>query len=145
MNEEERNAKAFAFKLLAKRAYTRKEVMRKLRHKNFSDDVSLKVLENLEESGLIDDKFYAACFAQTHQEWGIRRILLELRKRGISEEHIEEVKKTFGEEEFAKCLKLASQWREHLSREQIRSRLIRRGFNSSAIRRALDMTCEDAC
>ncbi|AER67031.1 regulatory protein RecX [Thermovirga lienii DSM 17291] len=143
MNEEERKAKEFAMRLLSKRAYTRKGVIDKLRRKNFKEEVSTRVVEILEEYGLIDDKFYAVCFAETHQEWGLRRILLELRRRGISQRDMEEVKERFGEEEFEKCLRLASEWNGLLSKEQMTARLLRRGFAPSTIRKVLDATCED--
>jgi len=143
MNEEERKAKEFAIRLLSKRAYTRKEVIDKLRRKNFGEEVLTRVVEILEEYGLIDDKFYAICFAETHQEWGMRRILLELRRRGISQKDMEEVKERFSGDEFERCLKLASEWKGHLSKEQMMARLLRRGFAPSVIRKVLGVTCED--
>jgi len=144
MNGEEKKAKKFAERLLSKRAYTSKKLMRRLRSRKFSEEVSVKIVEIMEEYGLIDDKFYAICFAETHQEWGKRRILLELQRRGISEDIREEIREKLDEEEeLSRCIKLASDWSGYLSKEQLKARLMRRGFAPSVVKRVVDMTCGD--
>ena len=82
-------AKDAALKYLSFRARTKREVQEKLKGKGFDEGTIRRAVERLEELRLIDDAAFAREWIRSRQRrgpMGRRRLLLELRSKGISEE-----------------------------------------------------------
>lgn len=75
-----------ALNLLSYRARGRTELGQRLRKKGHAPALVLQCLDTLEEQGLLDDTAFASGFARgrlTHRPRGSRRIIQELRAKGI--------------------------------------------------------------
>lgn len=78
-----------ALDLLSRRPYSEKELARKLREKDFSDEAIENATARLKELSLIDDEHYAAMLAEhlyTNKHYGEKRIMQELSFRGVDRE-----------------------------------------------------------
>jgi regulatory protein len=84
-----KRAEEKAYRLLARRAHSEKELRVKLRGGGFSEPVVDAVLEKCRELGYLNDGNYARQRARdlaVNRLAGDRRIAFDLRERGISEE-----------------------------------------------------------
>jgi regulatory protein len=91
MNDEplRKKAEAKAYRLLALRAHSEKELQVKLRRGGFVEPVVGAVIEKCRELGFLNDGNYARQRARdlaVNRLAGDRRIAFDLRERGISEE-----------------------------------------------------------
>ena len=78
-----------AYTYLSYNALSRKTLGDKLRRAGFSDAAAELTLDRLEELELIDDERYAQRLFETivrTRHWGSRKILFELKKRGVPDE-----------------------------------------------------------
>jgi regulatory protein len=83
----------YALDLLAARAYTVRNLRRKLVQKEFAADEVDRAIARLVESGLLDDRKYAAGYARQKIVVGgssVRRVRQELAKKGIDAESVGE-------------------------------------------------------
>ena len=144
---------ALAFRYLALRPHSEKEVTDYLKKKKFPQEVEDNVLAYLKEHRLVDDEEFARWFVDQRtrvKPKGIHVIRLELKQKGIAEEVIERVFKTPDSDtkpqvEIAQKLVESRLSRySHLSKQEIYQKLgaflARRGFDWETIRRALDAT-----
>ena len=84
---------AYAYRLIARRAYTRREMARKLAGKGEPEKVET-VLERLAESGYLDDRAFARDYVQQRlasRPAGRRLLEMRLRTKGVPAEAIREV------------------------------------------------------
>ncbi len=84
-----KKAEERAYRLLARRAHSEKELRAKLRGGGFSEPVVEAVIEKCRELGYLNDGNYARQRARdlaVNRLAGNRRIAFDLRERGISEE-----------------------------------------------------------
>lgn len=84
-----RNPHDYALNLLAARAYTVRDMRRKLIQKGFETDEADVAVERLKSSGLLDDARYAAEFARQRLVVGgasLRRVEQQLAGKGIPRE-----------------------------------------------------------
>ncbi len=143
-------ARDVAIKYLSFKSRTEKEVVLKLREKEFSDDIIDKVIELLKKYNYIDDYSYAGSFLRDKfnlKGFGSNRIKFELKQKGISNEIIEQV---FFENEFDEAQKAAELierkygiWDFDIKEKQkIEGFLARRGFSFSTIREAFNIIKE---
>ncbi|NNF58504.1 MAG: recombinase RecX [Rhodothermaceae bacterium] len=92
--EQTHRARAAALNYLSYQARTAQEVRRKLRTKDFADDVVEDAVAHLETYGYLDDEAYARAYARGRfagRGYGPQRLRMELRKRGVASETIETV------------------------------------------------------
>jgi regulatory protein len=78
-----------ALGLLSSREHSRRELLRKLRRKGHSQDHIETIVGRLEAAGLVSDERYARLFVTDRlaiHPLGRRRIVMELRRRGIEAE-----------------------------------------------------------
>lgn len=78
-------------RLLTARARTRSELIGRLADKGYPDDVSARVLDRLEQVGLVDDADFAQQWVRSRHVnagKGKRALAAELRKKGIDDEVI---------------------------------------------------------
>ena len=81
-------AKETVFRLLKFRPRSKKEIIDKLETKNISNESIQKVLQYFEKLEFIDDRQFAQGWIQSrlNKPYGIYRIRLELKRKGISKE-----------------------------------------------------------
>jgi regulatory protein len=100
-----------AFRLLTLRAHSEKELVAKLRERGFADDVVVGVVEKCRRLGYLNDGKFARQRARelaVNRLLGDRRIVLDLREKGIPEEltrrAIAEARTEMGEEAAVETL-----------------------------------------
>jgi regulatory protein len=86
-------ARAICLRLLDASPRTRAELAEQLQRRDIPDPVAEQVLVRLGEVGLVDDAAYADAWVSTRQAGrglGRRRLVAELRRKGVARETIEE-------------------------------------------------------
>ena len=135
----------YALYLLELRDRSRGEIEEKMRRKKFVADEIKKTIEFLEEKNFIDDKKFAQRFIKEKQElqhWGSYRIRIELRKKYIAADIIDELMSNQSDDsEIASAREAADLWRRKnpkCPKEKIYSRLggflSRRGFSYDVVK-----------
>lgn len=140
------DARQAALALLSRRPMTEAELHRKLVGKAYDPDVAAQVVARLREIGYVNDAEYAAAYAVSRSRargYGPRRILLELRHRGIAEDLARQAVETLkeGTDSAASALEAARRAWPRLARETDRRKrtarlygyLARRGFDHDDI------------
>lgn len=96
------SAKRIATKFLGTRRRTEKEVHEKLRQEKFDNDLIQKVTLDIKQAGLIDDEAFARAFVHDKRitkPVSSRQLSVELRKKGVAKNIIEDVLGEADEEE----------------------------------------------
>lgn len=144
------DAKQTALSLLARRAFSEAEMRGRLISRGHPESVADRVVDRLRELGYLDDARFAAAYTSGRFQargYGPRRILQDLRRRGVSDAVARQAVSTLQEEVDPVQAALASArkvW-PRLSREPDRRKrearlhgyLARRGFDSDTIRAVL--------
>jgi regulatory protein len=83
-----RRARESAVRILGRREHSQKELIRKLKQREFSEEVVEETLGWLGEHDLLNEQRFASEYARMRagRGYGPQRILQELRERGISEQ-----------------------------------------------------------
>lgn len=146
MNEEAYN---YAIKYL-KNIKTKKDVYDYLIRKGFSDEETSEVCDYIEEVGLVDDDLYVKFFVEDSfriKNKGARKIVYELKQRGIDDDKIEEAIEEASDMEY-EALKEAyerkleatkSETDPYKRKNKIIRFLISRGFDYSDIKDIVDL------
>lgn len=146
MNEKAYN---YAIKYL-KNIKTKKDVYDYLIRKGFSDEETSEVCDYIEEVGLVDDDLYVKFFVEDSfriKNKGARKIVYELKQRGIDDDKIEEAIEEASDMEY-KALKEAyerkleatkSETDPYKRKNKIIRFLISRGFDYSDIKDIVDL------
>jgi regulatory protein len=151
------NVYVYALNLLSARAYTARNLRRKLVQKKFDPDEVEAVMERLAASRLVDDARFASEFARqklTRGGSGVRRVRQDLIRRGLSEENIRAAIEQVSEEETLDIVKsIDAVARKKLSsmggvapevaRRRLFGFLARRGFEVADIRSAVQRALAD--
>jgi regulatory protein len=143
-----------ALKLLERTRRTRRDLERRLKEKDFDAATIASTLDRLTEVGLIDDVEYARAWLAGRwgrKPSGWRRLVQELRAKGISEEDAERARELLSErgsapDEVGSAAKLVAQARKRYARlepqaqrQRLYALLARRGYDGDVIRRALEL------
>ena len=146
MNEKAYN---YAIKYL-KNIKTKKDVYDYLIRKGFSDEETSEVCDYIEEVGLVDDDLYIKFFVEDSfriKNKGARKIVYELKQRGIDDDKIEEAIEEASDIEY-EALKEAyerkleatkSETDPYKRKNKIIRFLISRGFDYSDIKDIVDL------
>lgn len=146
MNEKAYN---YAIKYL-KNIKTKKDVYDYLTRKGFSDEETSEVCDYIEEVGLVDDDLYVKFFVEDSfriKNKGARKIVYELKQRGIDDDKIEEAIEEASDMEY-EALKEAyerkleatkSETDPYKRKNKIIRFLISRGFDYSDIKDIVDL------
>lgn len=146
MNEKAYN---YAIKYL-KNIKTKKDVYDYLIRKGFSDEETSEVCDYIEEVGLVDDDLYVKFFVEDSfriKNKGARKIVYELKQRGIDDDKIEEAIEEASDMEY-EALKEAyerkleatkSETDPYKRKNKIIRFLISRGFDYSDIKDIIDI------
>ncbi len=138
-----------AFKFLGFKARTQKELYNKLLEKEFSEEVSQKIVEEMKSYKYIDDEVYAQNFLKEKMNYkgiGTSRIKFELSQKGISREIIDGLfdESQYYEEQLEKVKELIETKTRRIDLENITDKekkkvydfLLRRGYNYNIINEA---------
>jgi regulatory protein len=143
---DERQVFQYACWLLARRNYSRAELVEKFEKKYIPDEAIFeKVFVKLKKFGLQSDENFAESFARTHAHWGAHRISIELKKRGIDDELIElNLPSEVSEIENAREVLVRKLHGENIpddypAKQKLAAFLARRGFSIDVIREVLGM------
>lgn len=146
MNEKAYN---YAIKYL-KNIKTKKDVYDYLIRKGFTDEETSEVCDYIEEVGLVDDDLYVKFFVEDSfriKNKGARKIIYELKQRGIDDDKINEAMEEANDMEY-EALKEAyerkleatkSETDEYKRKNKIIRFLISRGFDYSDIKDIVDI------
>jgi len=146
--EQQHQARQYAFLLLSYRARTTAELKQRLARKGFSPDIVARTLQRLSELKMIDDAGYARQFVQDRVSIGHKgkwRVRGELIKRGVAREHIEEALAAAPDETAAarevaeKYLSRNKRLEPAVLKRRLYAFLARRGFSPDTIRRVTDV------
>lgn len=137
-------------RLIDRRAHSKSEIITKL-SKDFPKEAAQSAADRLEELKLIDDEQFARIYAEELSErkkYAPKRILLELRKKGIDSEIAKNAVNSLDKEDFNRIiLLLNSKYQNKLSDEKSINRtknaLLRMGYSYTDIRKALEQVLEE--
>ena len=146
MNEKAYN---YAIKYL-KNIKTKKDVYDYLIRKGFSDEETSEVCDYIEEVGLVDDDLYVKFFVEDSfriKNKGSRKIVYELKQRGIDDDKIEEAIEEASDMEYEalreayerKLEATKSDTDPYKRKNKIIRFLISRGFDYSDIKDIVDL------
>jgi regulatory protein len=151
-----RRARAVALDLLARKAWTRRDLTERLRRRGAPPDVAGAVVAALEALGYVDDRAFAAAWAESRargRSLGRQRLREELRARGVAPPLVEAaIARAFEDtSELARAERAAARRLVILRRrapEQAARRLHdylrRRGYSGDVVRQVLRAVCGDA-
>jgi len=138
---DERQVFQYACWLLARRNYSRAELLEKFQKKYIPDEsIFEKVFAKLTKLKLQSDESFAENFTRSHSHWGARRISLELKRRGIDDELIATFSPTElseienAREVLARKLRGEKIPEEYSAKQKLAAFLARRGFSIDTIR-----------
>ncbi|MDD2471315.1 MAG: regulatory protein RecX [Dehalococcoidales bacterium] len=145
-DEEAHICKKSAYRLLAFRARSEKELRDRLVSKGFSPKAVDKTVDHLKASGLIDDREFGRQWAENRLSFKPQSAYLtrrELKAKGLSEEAIEEAVKDYDDYENALSAARAKAVRsiglDYIAfKRRVGSFLQRRGFGYEIIKPVID-------
>ena len=145
------DCREYALRLIAFKDRTKKELLSKLKEKNYEEIQIEETVEFLICYGYINDKKYAEKFvidAINLKKWGKQRIESELLRRGISKDIIRRAIESFCPQDMRESLteQMKSRYENaDLSDIKERTRIFnyyaRRGFSCEEIKGALNSIC----
>ena len=134
----------YACWLLARRSYSQAELLTKFRTRFIpNEEIFSTVLRKLENLGFQSDEGFTEDFVRSHAGWGSRRLVIELKRRGID---IELINKFLPNDsaELERCrsilklkLKGGSLPEDYKDRQKLAAFLARRGFDLGMIKDTL--------
>ncbi|MCL2451543.1 RecX family transcriptional regulator [Candidatus Saccharibacteria bacterium] len=133
-----------AVDLVSRRLRSEKEIRDYAWRKNWTKENVEKVIARLRERGFLDDAKFAESFVRSRanlHNYSKRKMILELRKKGISSEIIERIMADSEDfDETAALKKLIAKKRGNYETEQkLIAYLARQGFNYDDIKSALSL------
>ena len=149
-------AKQKAYRLLSLRPHSEKELGKKLLEKGFPSAVVKEALEKLCELNYLDDASFAVQWARNlavNKLWGNKKIVLNLREKGVSAElinvAIEQARREISEEEAIAFLIKKKALRKKVDildlkeKKRIFQSLMGRGFPPGLILKKLGKTAQE--
>jgi regulatory protein len=148
-----RRARAVALDLLSRHGWSRRDLAGRLRRRGAPADVAEAVVADLEARGYVDDRAFAAAWAESRARGravGSRRLHDELRARGIARPLVTDaVRAAFAEtDEAARALAAAARRLPALRRgspaataRRLAGYLARRGYPGDVVARVVRQTC----
>ena len=141
------SARNYVLYLLSIRMYTKKELLDKLKKKNYPDEIISGALNSLEENGIINDYDYAFAYLHDNLELkakGLFRIKQELLLKGVAREVVDAVISENTADTLSPLMEYVRlRFGENCTMpqkdfEKARAHLIRRGFSASEIRQCFE-------
>ena len=136
-NEELAELREKFYNALMRKPLTIKQAQELLERSKAPDEIINLLINESENTGLLDDFTYSRLFIEGHLHWGNAKILYELSAKGVSREDINSALDE-SESEYKRACELAENWRDYgLDERKIAARLRSRGFTNRAIDKAL--------
>ena len=141
-----------AISLLASRARTEKEVVDALSRNAYPEETIARVMARLLEAGYLNDADFAEHWvaSRANKGMGARRIRMELRQKGVSQEEIDEALCSIDEDEMrsgaVKVAEKAARGKDLSSpadRQKIMAALARRGYDFATAKQAIQSLQND--
>ncbi|MGJ3509504.1 regulatory protein RecX [Enemella sp. A6] len=140
---------------LTMRAHSRAELAQALAKRNVPGEVAERVLNRMEQVGLVDDDAFAASWVASRQQrrhLSRRALRAELGRKGLDREVIgEAVNEVDDEDEYTAAVSLArsklrsyARLEPHVRRRRMAGVLARRGFDASITARVLEEVLGEA-
>ena len=142
-----------AIALLAMRPRTQQEIADALRKNAYPARTIARVMARFDEAGYINDTNFAEQWAasRTGKGMGARRIRMELRRKGVDGDAIDEALSSIDEDEMLsgalKAARKAASGKDisdPKDRQKVLAALARRGYGYSEAKQALDMLKEES-
>lgn len=142
-----------AISLLACRARTEKEIVDALRQNAYPEQTIARVMARLHEEGYVNDAAFAEQWvnARTVKGMGARRIRQELRLKGVSQEEIDNALNSTDKNDLLEtAVKMAEKaargktLSDSSDRQKVIAALVRRGYDFSTAKAALQRLLEQA-
>jgi regulatory protein len=143
--------KSFLLRLLAKRPYPRRVLLKKITSKGFLRHSAENVLQEFEDKGWIDDSSYARSYVNDKYNlagWGPKKIEMYLKRDGVSEQVIQNALKSLepAVSTSETLEKLVNKRKMHFLREKdtfkrkkkVVDYLLRKGFNPDEVFKYID-------
>ncbi len=139
------NPLRYAERLLSIRPRSEKEIRERMERKGYSPQEIEKTVNHFKNIGLLDDREFAKWwFEERKGERGIFAIKMELKRKGVSDEIIDEVVSGDEREFIKKALEKAERKYKNLPererKRKIREYLLRRGFSWDVIQEVTEWT-----
>lgn len=139
--EEKRACKESSLRLLSYRMRTENELRKRLKQKNYNQEVIDEVLDSLKRLDLINDLEFARMWMRERGSWrGKFKLKTELWEKGVSQEIIETVLSELPLNESEIAERLADKWlKSHknlgddVSKRRLTNFLLRRGISYDTI------------
>lgn len=155
-----RSALDVALTMLGRRDFSVSEIVEKLKNRNYSQDEITRTVEKLLSYNYLNDERYANQFVSARcrlRGWGPKRVALDLKKRGVSEDLIAQAIRLWQNEgDDGKGVDWAEQaagllerkfgyWQQLEPKEKNRrlNFLLRRGYGMGVCLRALELTYQE--
>ena len=127
------------FSYLLKRPCTYKQAEEYLTRLKLDERAFSALMNEAEDTGLIDDEAYAKLFAEWHTNWGNAKISYELGARGVSRENIRTALAEI-DDEADRAAEIAEGWlKSGIDWKKIKSRLMSRGFTERSLHSLTEM------
>ncbi len=141
------NALKISLRFLKFRPRTKKEVIDKLKSKDFGLEIIRKTVEELEKMGFLDDEKFAFDWVNERFNFkmlGKKKVIAELKRKGIKDEIIEEAISNFytPESELENALEFLTKKfakLKEIEKEKLISILVRQGYSFSLSGKAVDV------
>jgi regulatory protein len=151
-----RRTRAVALDLLSRKAWTRRDLVTRLRRRGAPAEVAGAVVADLEARGYVDDRAFAAAWAESRARgrgYGSRRLREELLTRGVARPLVEvAVREAFAEADeetraravAARRLPLLRRAAPGQAARRLGTYLLRRGYPEALARRIVRELCGGA-
>ena len=137
-------AKNYAFDLLVRRSYSRKELQNKLTQRGFTEEAITATMETLERLEYIKDEKYARDWVDSRRRLkpkGKKALRMELMRKGIDKGTIERILSEIDDsEEYTMALELAQKQmnryksiEKYVARRRLYNFLMSRGFDYETV------------
>lgn len=145
-----KKARNRALYLLGERDMCKAELTQKLT-KTYGGEIAEQAAEYVQSLGYINDEEYAGKLAEylvKRKKFGKRRAKLEMRRKGLASELIDEALQTIPEEEIGEELlelierRYISKLGDYKEKQKVIAALARRGYSFDEIKRGIDL-CTD--
>lgn len=154
-DDEQKKANAYALNLLSYRMRTERELYKRMRDKEYEEDLIVNAIAELKKLGYIDDRTFTEYYVEDKHnlnKLGKNKIKQELYYKGVEKEVIDEIieEKTDDENEYNNALEVAQKRINSYKNEdknkvyrKLGAFLTRRGFEYDIVKRVLKEVLED--
>ena len=145
---DETKCRDYGAKLVAKRMYTKQEIVRKLEQKGFCRTAIQNTIDILEEYGYLNDEVYAELYLKEYgKKYGIHKLRYDLKNKGVEDEVLERCLEKFdNQEELLELIRQKTRGKK--PDRETAAKLIRqltgKGFSYDAVKSGLITLWEEA-